>query len=168
MLLLLVAPGGLVYGWMHWQKREVRHEVKEKLLADLPKEALVLLKFTQQEAEAQLDWEHEGEFEYQGQMYDLVEQEVRGDTLYFWCWPDQKETQLNQQLSQLTQNILMKIPQRQEKQLQLEYFYKSLFLQKAHLICFAPLHLEQLSAIGRRACYRGIFPQPPSPPPQFF
>jgi len=167
LLLVLLAPVWLVYGWMHCQKRAVRHEVKEKLLDDLPKENLVLLKFTQEQANRELHWEHEREFEYQDQMYDVVKREVRNDTLYYWCWPDEKETALNQQLAQLTQHILMRIPQRQEKQLQLEYFYKSLYLHDATLKHKTAPRGEHQIAVGAEANYLGIAPQPPCPPPRF-
>ncbi len=45
-----------------------------------------------------LRWEHDSEFEYNGMMYDLVRTIEMYDGKIYICWPDHKETALNQQL----------------------------------------------------------------------
>jgi hypothetical protein len=39
-----------------------------------------------------LKWEHDKEFEYNGQMYDVVEVADIGDSLQYLCWWDKAET----------------------------------------------------------------------------
>lgn len=67
----------------------------------MPEQELVWLKFSAEEARSELEWEHDREFEYRGQMYDVVRSEVKGDTTFYLCWPDAAETALNRQLEQL-------------------------------------------------------------------
>ncbi|PTB91022.1 hypothetical protein C9994_16285, partial [Marivirga lumbricoides] len=105
LFIILFAPGLITYSWLSHQKRAVKHEVKWKMIAGMDKNELVLLKFTSEEAKV-LKWEHAKEFEYQNEMYDVVEQQTIGDTTYYWCWWDHEETALNKQLSLLVVKAL--------------------------------------------------------------
>lgn len=114
------------YLFLKHQARQVRREVKHQIIAGIDKEELTLLSFTQAEKE-QLHWKHDKEFEYQGHMYDIVETEVKGDTIYYWCWWDHKETKLNQQLTKLLNDVLNNHPDRNRTQNKAVAFYKSLY-----------------------------------------
>lgn len=117
------------FGWLHYQKSVVRKQVKRQFLAGMNEEELVLLTFRASNLQAELRWEHSREFEYQGQMYDVVKSELKGDSMYFHCWPDHAESRLNQQIKDLVANVLNKHPQQQEHQKQLTHFFKSLYHQ---------------------------------------
>lgn len=127
LLSCLTAPLLVSYGWLHYQKNLVRKAVKSQMIAGLDENALVLLKFTEADSKRLLHWEHAQEFEYQGQMYDVVRTETRGDTIYYRCWLDSRESELNQQLKQLVASTLEKDPTNQENQKRLTHFYKSLY-----------------------------------------
>ena len=71
----------------------------------LPESKLTTLVFSVRDAEHHLRWEHENEFEYQGQMYDIAERELRGDSIVFKVWPDHAETALNQSLAKLVSGV---------------------------------------------------------------
>lgn len=109
----------------------MKHEVKWKMIEGINKEELVLLKFTTEEAQNALKWKHSREFEYQKEMYDIVETKVIGDTTYYWCWWDHEETQLNKQLSLLVAKALNSNPEKKEKEDWLSSYFKSFYLQKA-------------------------------------
>lgn len=128
LLSCLAAPMLIGYGWLHYQKSVVRKQVKWQFLSGMNEEALVLLKFRASSVQAELHWEHSREFEFQGQMYDVVKSELKGDTMYYHCWPDQAESRLNQQIKDLVANALNNHPQQQEHQKQLTHFFKSLYL----------------------------------------
>jgi hypothetical protein len=53
-----------------------------------------------------LRWEDPGEFEYDGQMYDVVETWTVGGTVYYRCFWDREETRLNNQLRELAARAL--------------------------------------------------------------
>lgn len=71
------------------------------MIAGMDQEELVLLKFSKKDAETKLRWEHAKEFEYKGQMYDIVSAEIRGDSIFYRCWWDYEETNLNKKLKKL-------------------------------------------------------------------
>ncbi len=122
-----MAPLAGTYTWLHYEKRQVRKEIKKRLIAGIDRSELVLLKLSRQKAEAALEWEHEREFEYRGHMYDVVETRIQNDTFLYWCWPDNAETQLNKKLDRLLTGTLEHDPQRRAAERQLVQFFKSLF-----------------------------------------
>ncbi|WP_421871218.1 hypothetical protein [Marinoscillum sp.] len=143
----------------------VRKEVKHQMMAGISKEKLTLISTTPATAN-QLDWEHSREFAYQQEMYDVVYTEVMGDTTHYWCWKDDKESRLNQELARLLHQ-----DSRQERQhkrsAQLLVLYKSLYYQKSDrfkLHCFKPNH-SNTATQDQRAYLSPIRPID-TPPPQ--
>ncbi len=77
------------------QQLHIRHEVKEKLIDQLPDSMLILFKFTPDQRgqnSAGIRWHDKNEFRYRGLMYDIVRSEAHGDSLYFYCFEDSRET----------------------------------------------------------------------------
>jgi len=166
LILCFVAPVATTYIILKYQKKQVRREVKRKLIAGIDKEELVLLKFTEEEKETQLNWKHSKEFEYKGEMYDIVETKIVGDTTYYWLWWDYEETKLNKQLSQLLSFALGHNPKNQENQKRLHNFFKSLYFsedeRKEPLVFF---ELKSKFHFGQNF-YLSVFLTPPDPPPK--
>jgi len=127
---------------------------------------LVLLTFTKAEAESVLVWHHTGEFEYAGQKYDIVESEADRDLLLFWCWPDNAETKIDQQLARCTENHTNKDQQKQESQKRLTDFFRTLYYaSSAGDNSF--LHTRILTPDTRcRAYPTHVCNPPPTPPPE--
>ena len=96
-----IAPIWLFISLIRYEKYIVRKEIKKAIVAGIDKNELVFLRFSKEEVETELKWEHSKEFEYLDEMYDVVESQIRGDSIYYWCWWDYKETKLNKQLDQL-------------------------------------------------------------------
>jgi hypothetical protein len=97
------------------------------MIAGMDKSELILLKFPKTEIDTKLNWKHAKEFEYNGKMFDIVEQETNGDTTSYLCWLDKEETKLNKQLRELVTLALGNNPQNQNQQKQLTHFIKSLY-----------------------------------------
>lgn len=97
MVMVLMIPSVTTYLFYAQKKREIRREVKHRILAGMDDNELTLLKFTKNEAE-NLYWEHSREFEFQDQMYDVVRMEESGDTIFYYCWEDHAETRANHKL----------------------------------------------------------------------
>lgn len=90
--------------WVHFvQKEKVKEEVKRTLAKEVDESELVTFIFNDTELETKLRWEHSHEFEYKGQMYDVITREKRDGLSVFVCWHDKKETKLNKRLQVLTQ-----------------------------------------------------------------
>lgn len=130
LLLSLVAPTGGTFFYLQHQKRLVRKEVKKKMMEGIPKEDLVLLVFTEKEIKTKLDWKHAKEFEFEGNMYDIVYKKHTADNIYYWCWLDTEETKLNKQLDDLALGLFNQNPKNKKKQRTLLSFYKTLFFSK--------------------------------------
>lgn len=62
---------------------------------------MVWLRFSNEEVENDLRWEHDREFEYNGQMYDVSKRIEKGDSTHFYCYWDKLETLVNQKLADL-------------------------------------------------------------------
>ena len=90
-------------------------------------EKLVLLSFPVTTAQDKLRWEHAGEFEFNGQMYDVVKTEIRGDTIHYWCFWDKKETTLNTRIKDLVAKAAGNHPQNKENQKRLITFLQTLY-----------------------------------------
>src|ERR1041384_2916873 len=93
----LLAPAIGVYTLFHLRKTAIRRDVKARMMAGPDRGALVLLRLSKKEAASDLRWEQGREFEYRHRMYDIVSAEEQGDTVAYRCWPDDPETELNQQ-----------------------------------------------------------------------
>ncbi len=159
---MLIAP---VIGTFSWLQAIVRKEVKKQLIAGKDKEELILLKFTEEEAEIKLHWEHPGEFEYNNQMYDIVEIETKGDSISYWCWLDHEETKLNRQLKKLAAQILVNDQQNKENQKRLIHFYKSLYCSKQSA-WHALINQNEPKRDGYTINWLFISFPPPVPPPR--
>lgn len=129
-LLCLIIPLVIVFFYLQYQVSMVRKEVKESMISGMERDELVVLKFTREEAQKELDWEHSKEFEYRGEMYDVVEKEIKGDTIYYHCWWDHRETELNEQLDILIAKFLGNNPQQQNSRERIVEFYKNLYFNK--------------------------------------
>ncbi len=165
-LIILIAPALVTYCWIKYRQSEVRHEVKKMIIKGIDKDELVLLKFSKKDVEEQLEWEHSKEFEYNEQMYDVVESKVIGDTTYYWCWWDNDETKLNKQLSDLAANAFNNDPQKNEKQNRLISFYKALYFeQEKNWTSFVTIQEHQLN-VPYRVSFSWFTLTPPVPPPQ--
>jgi len=167
-LLVLFAPAATMFLYLHFEKASLKREIKWKMIAGMNKEELVLLKFSKNEIETKLRWEHSKEFEYEGQMYDVVSKETKGDTIYYRCWLDHEETALNKKLQQLVTQTFDKDKDKQRTQKQLNNYFQSFFCSK--FFDWQATSLESFQKIYQPIAYKGNFSSirlsPPTPPPQ--
>jgi hypothetical protein len=124
----LVVPLATCFVMLQWQKKQVRKVVKWNLIANVDHQELVHLTLSAEEQQTQLRWEHEGEFEYRGEMYDVVKTEVIGNSTHFTLWHDSEETRLNKKLDELVAIALGENPKKQENEQKVNDFFKSLFI----------------------------------------
>lgn len=125
-LFFLLVPFWLYFAILQWEKEEVRHEVKEKIIEGMDRDELELLTFTKKESK-NLYWEHSKEFKYQGEMYDIVERRTTQDSVYFWCWWDREESRLNQKLTNLVSGKVHSSPEQKNNQKRYFQFVEHLF-----------------------------------------
>jgi hypothetical protein len=163
---ILVDPVVATFTWLYCQKTIVKREVNRQIIGGLDKDDLILLKFSKEESQTKLRWEHSREFEYNRQMYDVVKTMTLGDTVYYWCWLDHKETNLNRRLDELTAQTLGIGHKFREKQELFVSFFKSLYCPVSinwNLSIPESLY-NQISLF--LDVYTSITIQPLTPPPQ--
>jgi hypothetical protein len=87
-LLILTLPVWLTLGW-YGQRAAIQLEAQRELQET---HSLEWLSFSRHEAKTLLRWEHDHEFEWEGRMYDVKEKRISADSLWIWCYLDEKET----------------------------------------------------------------------------
>jgi len=166
LLLCFVAPFATAFVMLKQQKQQVKKEVKQKIIAGIDKKELVLLKLTEAQKQTQLNWEHAKEFEYQGEMYDIVETEIVCDTTYYWCWWDHAETALNKRLDELASLVKGNHAKHKENQKRLYEFFKSLYLPEvAERKSFVFLKINATN-FWKHIYYSSLSSAPLVPPPE--
>lgn len=167
LLFSFVAPVPLHYQFLLMQRKQIRKAVKRKMLAGMPRDMLVLLKFTEEEKTSRLRWKHSREFEFEGEMYDICDRETRGDTTFYWCYHDREETLLNRKLAALLDFALKRDARRHDKQQQFNNFYSSLFFteyrENDNFNPYATRHTGEYVQPG----YPLVMHLPLLPPPKF-
>lgn len=161
-----IAPVVTTYYSLNYQKRLVKKSVKWKMIEGIAREELVKMKFTEYEKQNVLIWKHSREFEYKGEMYDIVESYVVGDTTYYWLWWDHEETKLNKQLDDLVSNLFGNSPRNQESQKKLSSFYQTLYFEKVNysILLFPQTIINYLYYQNN---YKSVYSIPPDPPPRY-
>jgi hypothetical protein len=165
LLFCFVAPLATHYLALRYQQKLVRREIKRRMMAGIDKAALVKLQLSEG-GQQRLRWVHAREFEYEGEMYDIVYSEQAGDTTTYWLWWDHEETRLNRQLDRWAAVALAHSPGQQEKQAQLSLFLKTLICPPPPATAaLAPLPAAAALPPAREARSRMAGP-PPAPPPE--
>lgn len=82
------------------QLKKIKKSIKHKITENINQSLLVRLSFHRTEV-TQLEWEHSKEFKYNEFMYDIISEEIKPDSVIYWCWLDYEETQLEKSLKKL-------------------------------------------------------------------
>lgn len=141
-------------------------EVAERLHEEVESVNLVELRFSQEESRTLLRWEHAREFEYLGQMYDIVQQQSTEDSLFVWCYWDQEESRLNQELADYMQKGQDTNPENKTTEERLQDFYQSLFLKERLAPATTQLYRTKQPNTSFLFHLSWADFEPPTPPPR--
>lgn len=165
-IICLAVPFLGTYAWLKYRTQLVRREVRRRITDKIDKGDLTHLAFSKDEAASRLDWEHADEFEYNGRMYDVVDKDATRDSVHYWCWADDSETEINHGLNNLAAHLLGNTPQQRETQKQFFYFLTNLFhSEAAPWSPFLALN-DKLCLAGFNFAYASASHAPPAPPPE--
>ncbi len=126
---VILFPIIVSYTAFHFHRCSIQKKVKLFLAQTNDKDHFLLLKFSKSELKTKLKWEHTDEFEYKGEMYDVIQSFDSGDTVLYWVWCDNKETELKKQYYWLLSDMLFNNSQQKENSKKLMDFLKILFFQ---------------------------------------
>lgn len=163
---ILVDPVIVTFTCLYYQKIIVKKKVDKQIIAGIGREDLVLLKFSKEDLTAKLHWENSKEFEYNRQMYDVIETITLDDAVYYWCWRDHKETKLNRRLEELTAQALGRDRKIKGNNERLISFFKSLYFTISYIWNGSASESSDKQCCLFLNLYSSIIMQPPTPPPQ--
>lgn len=167
-LFIFIAPVGVFYLYIQFEKLTLKRERIEKLAIGKGVNEIVFLKFSNQETETKLRWKHPKEFEYDGQMYDVISKEIIGDSIIYKCWWDHEETKLNKRLKKLVASAFNRKDANRKTQKQLQIYLTSFFCTK--LLDWQPLLTNNLKLSCQNKLYiiavNSLGISPPTPPPK--
>jgi hypothetical protein len=83
------------------QQLSIRHEIKNCLKLGVAEDQLAKIKVTIANRDS-LEWEHDREFRYHGDMFDVVRISAYNDTIIYYCIADKNETLLFARLDEMT------------------------------------------------------------------
>lgn len=165
-LILMVLPFVGAWIWLEGRMHAARYDARIAMSATDQEESLVLWKFTQQEVNTVLRWEHDREFEYDGEMYDVVRSEAHGDTTWYWCHHDRKETKVRKALASFVAAWMGAGPQQQQDQQRLFDFFKSLYSSNAPQVAHLLPDIGPIPAVPFTGQLLEIAASPDAPPPR--
>lgn len=166
LLLTLFAPLLIVGGLLKWQEWQIEEQVEEMLLHSIPLEELELLQLSHEEATTLLDWEHEHEFAYHGEMYDVVKSKSSTDSVWYWCWKDDKETAMKKQWAKMKAQFAGKEQQAKKHNTSIgHWFFMGFFQERDEFSCNVP-KLTSEKIVSPFIALKSHISAPPSPPPK--
>lgn len=166
LFLCLTLPFIATWKFLSDQLYQTKKEVSVKIADGKDNEVEVLLKFTHEESSL-LYWEHSKEFQFKGEMYDVIRSEIRGDTNWYWCHWDQKETKIKKSLTNLLAGTNDQNTPNKNTSDNIIRFFKSLY----HIVEDKPFDSVIAfisSRINTSYCFgaTSFYPFPPFHPPE--
>ncbi len=166
LLLCFCIPFLASYTLLELQKKQVKRGIKKRIIATIDKDELVYLSFSRKEAAIALHWEHSKEFEFKGQMYDVVAHKYSADSVSYWCWWDTEETDLNKQLKKLLAEALINHPTRKKSKEKVIDFVKKKYTISFSATTKLATYQKTVNDIYKEKRYCSITQIPPIPPPR--
>lgn len=166
-LLLILDPGLGKFLWLQHRKETIKREVAKEIQRGLEKEQIIVLKFSLEELRTKIKWRGAKEFEFNHELYDVVDSASEDDKILFWCWRDQEETKIEKEIDAAIFHSL----KNQDKSLISQEGSNStpriyLFSPSGHLCVARPGLFSPLYISAYQATY-SLNHQPPSPPPRW-
>ncbi|MBE0638498.1 MAG: hypothetical protein IH598_08260 [Bacteroidales bacterium] len=166
LLFCLIAPLAGTFTWLHVKRQLVKKEVKWKMIAGLDRDELVVLRFTKEETLNLLNWKHSKEFEFNGEMYDIVETVAIEDSVFYYCWWDHEETHLNKKLNSLLAHAAGQNEQSKDRLNKICQFFKGLYFDDLTSQKDQQFTNQLKITFFYTEKYNSLFFPPPVPPPQ--
>jgi hypothetical protein len=112
--------------WVKWRQVQIKREVKRMMMHQTPDSQLVTMTFSREESRTRLNWKHSREFELNGEWYDIVRTEERGDSVTYHLWHDKEETALCRQLNRVVSFALQNHPKNNQPKERIAGFFRNL------------------------------------------
>jgi hypothetical protein len=148
----------------------IKTDIKNTIKSRLDLKDLILIKIPGKSGNSDnklIRWKEENEFWFEGSLYDVARQEIKGDTIYYYCINDSRETQLFTGLDKQVDEQLNN-PARTNQYGKVFKFFKDhtyLFFGSLFPVFYTDTNpLNNLTNIH----YLSYLPDTDSPPPEYF
>lgn len=155
------------YSWFFLQKQFLKREAKRIIERTIGEDQFIKLSFTKKKIRNMLTWENEHEFEFQGNMYDVVKTNTYADSVVYICWLDKKETKLNSKLVYLLNSKLISNSTSTKNQIQVFSIFKILYFDQKFENQNFDLVIKNKYQQFKQKIISYIFLEKPLPPPRF-
>jgi hypothetical protein len=91
--------------YLQHEKGIAKHVMSEYLQAYAKKDVVDII-IHKDQIHTILAWEHEREFEFAGEMYDVISSQIMGDSIIYQCLHDAKETSINKRILSFIKSYL--------------------------------------------------------------
>ncbi|MBN2892524.1 MAG: hypothetical protein JXL97_11705 [Bacteroidales bacterium] len=165
-IFIFIAPFYGTFLYFHFEKKELKKEIKKELITGINKKELVKFSVSSEEIQTKFDWKTKNEFSYQNQLYDIVSTDTKKDSVIFWCWKDNKETNLYAQLNNILSKIIGENAQDKDNQQKIINFYNSFYFTSC-FIWKAEIHQKEYKNVEYSKNFSSLKIAPLYPPPKF-
>ncbi|TFV94361.1 hypothetical protein E4S40_10050 [Algoriphagus kandeliae] len=162
-LLAFSIAGPMTLGLTAFELRffQLKENMESRINRNPNDKRIKTLVFTQEESQTLLDWEHEREFEYQGEMYDVLEIKEKGDQIEYLVWHDQEESELKKRESEYEESSRENHSEHQKRNsFHVVFFFENLssinFWSNPKQVAFQ----ENLNPIWENPDHRRLFSPP--------
>lgn len=160
-------PAFVVSSFIQLRKYQIRKEVKLEIKAGIDIDELVLIEADLVDTITTLDWEHSKEFEFQGEMYDVVIRTISGNRIHYWCWRDSEETVLNGRLNKMALNKVNKDRSSDKSNRHFWSYCKQLFFESLKINRLSCIEEANVHYSGYVFCLDSISLGLETPPPKY-
>lgn len=168
LLFFFILPILSSYLYLSTERYLVKKAVKRMIINGMEEDQLIAFTFSAHDSAEVLQWKHAREFQFEGEMYDIVRFEFAGgDSTRYICWHDRDETRLNEQIASLLPTIFGHHEQTRQTKDRLYQFYTHLFYEYTS-VELKPLNGSPLLLSSFDQLYSAYQPSVVSPPPQKF
>lgn len=166
LLFFLVSPYFFSYIFLKNEIRLVKKKAKHKIEEAIAFEDLTKLTFSINEVKELLVFKGEKEFEYKGNMYDIIYSNKSDNNITYWCVNDNEETALNNKVNDLLTLMLQKNAKKSTHQRIVAKYFPNYYQNKTERL-LSVYHLSQIhqNSIYRFSC-KTFQTAPDSPPPK--
>lgn len=146
---------------------EIKREVKRSILAGIPEKDQVVIKLHSSELSS-LYWEHETEFEFEGNMYDVIRSTEIGDSIMYYCFKDHAESTIKRKLTTLLHDIRKEDGKSHQQVEKLQSYFTSLFPNRAFTLNSVWVDVKPVDYGRLRFAIQSTHSPPPTPPPNIY
>jgi hypothetical protein len=162
----LLLPFSGTYIFFHLKEIQIKKDVNTFIHNNIEEKDIITLRFSAEEIRTKLTWKHSREFVFDGHMYDIVDQGREGNSYWYRCYRDHKETRLYKEKEKLIARALGNDPFQKKQNEKIRNLFKTVFQLddfSRNDVIFNPSIIHYSLFVIH---YSLIPPSPPTPPPK--